>query len=106
MGTIIGLGILRTPGEIARVVQDPWLYMALWTGGGAFALLQMGGVRLGGRIFQVAAAVFVLILVSVSVSLLFGNPEPLPTSQVASNIIHTAPTWAHYGIVVAAIEYR
>jgi APA family basic amino acid/polyamine antiporter len=187
VGTIIGLGILRTPGEIARVVQDPWLYMALWTGGGAFvllstmvvaelialtprsggpyalianafgpypgfllgwtdwlgncaaaalkavvlmeyaallvpelrpfiivgallingafALLQMGGVRLGGRIFQVAAAVFVLILLSVSVSLLFGNPEPLPTSQVASNIIHTAPTWAHYGIVVAAIVF-
>src|SRR5512134_1243663 len=39
MGTIIGLGILRTPGEIARTIQDPWLYMALWAGGGVFILL-------------------------------------------------------------------
>jgi len=39
IGTIIGLGILRTPGEIAGVVQNPWLYMALWVGGGAFVLL-------------------------------------------------------------------
>lgn len=39
VGTIIGLGILRTPGEIAKTIHDPWLYMALWVGGGLFVLL-------------------------------------------------------------------
>ena len=39
VGTIIGLGILRTPGEIAKTIHDPWLYMALWIGGGLFVLL-------------------------------------------------------------------
>ncbi len=41
VGTIIGLGILRTPGEIASTVQDPWIYMALWAAGGAFVLLSI-----------------------------------------------------------------
>ena len=39
IGLIIGLGILRTPGEIAATVNDPVLYMALWIGGGIFVLL-------------------------------------------------------------------
>lgn len=190
VGTIIGLGIMRTPGEIARTIQDPWLYMALWAGGGVFvllstlviaelmsltekpggpyalvanafgpypgfllgwtdwlgncascalkavvlmeyaalllpelrpfvvpgalavnggfALLQFGGVRLGGRIFQAAAAAFSLILLSVSVSLLFGDAGEAGTGAPASaagNVIRTAPTWAHYGIVAAAIVF-
>ena len=187
IGTIIGLGILRTPGEIARTIQDPWLYMALWAGGGVFillstlvvaelisqtekpggpyalvanafgpypgfllgwtdwlancassalkavvlleyaalllpelrpyvvpgamavnsgfALLQLGGVRLSGRIFQAAAVVFCLILLSVSASLLFGDAATVKPAAEASNIIRTAPTWAHYGIVAAAIVY-
>lgn len=42
VGTVIGLGILRTPGEIASTVQDPWLYMTLWVAGGAFVLLSIG----------------------------------------------------------------
>ncbi|MFT5769852.1 MAG: APA family basic amino acid/polyamine antiporter, partial [Lysobacterales bacterium] len=41
MGTIIGLGILRTPGEIAATVQDPVIYMALWIGGGVMVLLSL-----------------------------------------------------------------
>lgn len=41
MGTIIGLGILRTPGEIASTIQDPWIYMALWVAGGLFVLLSI-----------------------------------------------------------------
>ena len=39
VGTIIGLGILRTPGEIALTISDPWIYIALWAGGGLFVLL-------------------------------------------------------------------
>jgi len=41
VGGIIGLGILRTPGEIAKVVSDPWLYVAWWLGGGVFVLLSL-----------------------------------------------------------------
>jgi hypothetical protein len=36
VGGVIGLGILRTPGEIATVVPDPLQYLSLWVLGGAF----------------------------------------------------------------------
>jgi APA family basic amino acid/polyamine antiporter len=39
VGGILGLGILRTPGEIANTIHDPVLYMALWIFGGLFVLL-------------------------------------------------------------------
>jgi len=39
VGGVIGLGILRGPGEIAAVVTDPYLYLALWLLGGLFVLL-------------------------------------------------------------------
>ncbi len=39
IGGTIGLGILRTPGEIATVVTDPLMFVSLWVLGGLFALL-------------------------------------------------------------------
>jgi APA family basic amino acid/polyamine antiporter len=39
IGGIIGLGILRTPGEVAAVAPNPWLFVSLWVLGGLFALL-------------------------------------------------------------------
>ena len=39
IGGIIGLGILRTPGEVAAVAPDPLLFVSLWLLGGIFALL-------------------------------------------------------------------
>ncbi len=39
VGGVIGLGILRGPGEIAAVVPDPFFYLALWLLGGLFVLL-------------------------------------------------------------------
>jgi APA family basic amino acid/polyamine antiporter len=39
VGGVIGLGILRGPGEIAEVVTDPSLYLALWLFAGLFVLL-------------------------------------------------------------------
>jgi APA family basic amino acid/polyamine antiporter len=39
VGGVIGLGILRGPGEIAEVVPEPSLYLALWLLGGLFVLL-------------------------------------------------------------------
>jgi len=39
VGGVVGLGILRGPGEIAAVVPEPSLYLALWLFGGLFVLL-------------------------------------------------------------------
>ncbi len=39
VGGVIGLGILRGPGEIAAVVTKPSLYLALWLLAGLFVLL-------------------------------------------------------------------
>ncbi len=39
IGGIIGLGILRTPGEIAAVVPDPLMFVSLWVLSGLFILL-------------------------------------------------------------------
>jgi len=44
VGLIVGLGILRTPGDIAGTVSDPTTYMLLWIVGGAFVLLTVGTV--------------------------------------------------------------
>jgi APA family basic amino acid/polyamine antiporter len=40
IGGIIGLGILRTPGEVAAVVSDPLMFASLWVLGGLFILLR------------------------------------------------------------------
>ncbi len=39
IGGIIGLGILRTPGEVAAVVPGPLMFVALWVFGGLFVLM-------------------------------------------------------------------
>jgi len=39
IGGIIGLGILRTPGEVAAVIPDPLKFVSLWVLGGLFILL-------------------------------------------------------------------
>jgi APA family basic amino acid/polyamine antiporter len=39
VGGVVGLGILRGPGEIAAVIPDPFFYLALWLLGGLFVLL-------------------------------------------------------------------
>jgi len=44
VGGIIGLGILRTPGEVAAVVPDPLMFVSLWVLGGLFILLSAGVV--------------------------------------------------------------
>jgi APA family basic amino acid/polyamine antiporter len=41
VGTIIGLGILRTPGEIAAVFSDPFTYVGLWLLVGLFILMNI-----------------------------------------------------------------
>ncbi len=44
IGGIIGLGILRTPGEITAVFSDPLVYVGLWLLGGLFTLMSIAVV--------------------------------------------------------------
>jgi basic amino acid/polyamine antiporter, APA family len=38
VGNAISAGIVRTPGEIAQGLPDPWLYLGVWIVGGLYAL--------------------------------------------------------------------
>ena len=39
VGITIGMGILRTPGDVAARLPTPWLFMGAWLLGGVYALL-------------------------------------------------------------------
>ncbi|HEY4215496.1 MAG TPA: APC family permease [Gemmatimonadaceae bacterium] len=39
VGNTIGGGILRTPGDIATLLPNPWLFIGIWVVGGLYALL-------------------------------------------------------------------
>lgn len=41
LGLVFGLGIMRTPGEIAATVSDPLPYMMLWIGCGVFVVVSL-----------------------------------------------------------------
>ena len=38
VGNTISSGILRTPGEIAAALPNPWLFLGVWAAGGVYAL--------------------------------------------------------------------
>ncbi|HRN98950.1 MAG TPA: amino acid permease, partial [Flavobacterium sp.] len=42
VGGTIGVGILRTPGEIATQINSEWLIILCWLAGGAYVLLGCG----------------------------------------------------------------
>ena len=39
IGGTIGMGILRTPGEVAKELPTPTLFIGIWIAGGIYALL-------------------------------------------------------------------
>lgn len=39
IGGVIGMGILRTPGEVAAYLPSTWLFITVWIAGGIYALL-------------------------------------------------------------------
>jgi basic amino acid/polyamine antiporter, APA family len=39
VGITIGMGILRTPGDVAKQLPNPWLFIGAWLVGGLYALL-------------------------------------------------------------------
>jgi basic amino acid/polyamine antiporter, APA family len=50
VGNTIATGILRTPGEVASRLPDPWLFLAVWVVGGVYALLGAMSLAEGGVI--------------------------------------------------------
>ncbi|MFN2481780.1 MAG: APC family permease [Pyrinomonadaceae bacterium] len=44
VGNTIGAGILRAPGDVAKQLPHPWLFLAVWVAGGAYALLGANAV--------------------------------------------------------------
>jgi len=61
VGGIIGLGILRTPGEIAAVFPDPYIYVGLWLLGGLFALMSISVIAELVSVTPRSGGVYVLI---------------------------------------------
>src|SRR5687768_4738610 len=39
IGGTVGMGIFRTPGEIAGYLPNRWLFILIWVAGGIYALL-------------------------------------------------------------------
>ncbi|HEY0405962.1 MAG TPA: APC family permease [Pyrinomonadaceae bacterium] len=39
IGGVIGMGILRTPGEVAKQLPQAWLFIGIWLAGGLYALV-------------------------------------------------------------------
>jgi len=61
VGGIIGLGILRTPGEIAAVFPNPFIYVGLWLLGGLFALMSVSVIAELVGVTPRSGGVYVLI---------------------------------------------
>ena len=55
IGGIIGLGILRTPGEVAAVVSDPLIFVSLWLLGALFQ-----------AVAEIDAAAYAALMVAIS----------------------------------------
>ena len=59
VGAVIGVGILRTPGEVAAHLADPRLIMAMWLAGGIYALLAAASVTELGTMLPETGGYFV-----------------------------------------------
>jgi APA family basic amino acid/polyamine antiporter len=59
VGGVIGVGILRIPGEVARHVANTWLFLGLWMGGGIYALLAAASVTELGTMLPETGGYFV-----------------------------------------------
>jgi len=59
VGAVIGVGILRTPGEVAAHLADPRLILGMWLGGGIYALLAAASVTELGTMLPETGGYFV-----------------------------------------------
>ena len=71
-----------------------------------FAALQLGGVRLGARIQEVATVGFAMIMLSIAVALFYGFFAGGTATVETINAVGVAPAKAaQYGLVAAAVVY-
>lgn len=59
VGAVIGVGILRTPGEVAAHLASVWLILGLWVGGGIYALAAASSVTELGTMLPITGGYFV-----------------------------------------------
>jgi len=59
VGAVIGVGILRTPGEVAGHLADKRLILAMWLGGGLYALMAAASVTELGTMLPESGGYFI-----------------------------------------------
>jgi APA family basic amino acid/polyamine antiporter len=59
VGAVIGVGILRTPGEVARHLASVWLILGMWLAGGVYALVAAASVTELGTMLPQTGGYFV-----------------------------------------------
>ena len=55
IGNAIAAGIVRTPGDIAKGLPNPWLFLGVWVVGGLYALVSASSMASSARLFRAAA---------------------------------------------------
>ena len=61
VGNTIGVGILRTPGDIARRLPTPSLFLGVWIAGGIYALLGAVSIAELGAMIPQSGGQYVLV---------------------------------------------
>jgi APA family basic amino acid/polyamine antiporter len=59
IGNTIGAGILRTPGDVAAALPNPWLFIGVWVVGACYALLGVNALAELGTMLPKAGAQYV-----------------------------------------------
>ncbi|MFL5615478.1 MAG: APC family permease [Gemmatimonadaceae bacterium] len=59
IGNTIGAGILRTPGDVASLLQTPWLFLGVWIVGALYALLGVNALAELGTMLPRSGAQYV-----------------------------------------------
>ncbi|MDQ3917242.1 MAG: amino acid permease, partial [Acidobacteriota bacterium] len=61
VGITIGMGILRTPGDVAKQLPNTWLFLGVWLLGGVYALLGTVSVAELGTMIPLSGGWYVFV---------------------------------------------